>query len=341
MEITWLPTGAPLSEYEEQARVLEGDPDAARLAVARRYGFADWAALASHVAETQDANSPIGRFERAVDAVITGDDATLRRLVEADPQLVHARSSRVTPSDPPQHRATLLHYLAANGVEDYRQKSPANAVEVASMLLRAGADPDALADMYGGKHATLPMLVSSSPPAEAGVQVPLVDVLVQFGASVDPIGEGTWRSPLMTALAFGFTDAAEALVRHGAKVERLSAAAGLGRVDLARTLMNDAPPADRHRALALAAQLGRTEIVRLLLDAGEDPDRYNPAGNHSHTTPLHQAVWSGHLDVVRLLVERGARLDVRDTIHGATPLGWAEYGRRTEVADYLRARGAP
>jgi hypothetical protein len=38
----------------------------------------------------------------------------------------------------------------------------------------------------------------------------------------------------------------------------------------------------------------RREIVRLLLDAGEDPNRYNPVGGHSHTTPLHQAAGGGH-----------------------------------------------
>ncbi len=80
------------------------------------------------------------------------------------------------------------------------------------------------------------------------------------------------------------------------------------------------------------------EIVRLLLDAGEDPNRYNPKGNHGHSTPLHQAVWSGHAAVVRLLVERGARLDIKDTIYEGTPLGWAEYGGRAEIAEYLRAQ---
>ena len=77
-------------------------------------------------------------------------------------------------------------------------------------------------------------------------------------------------------------------------------------------------------------------MVRLLLDAGEDPDRYNPEGHHAHSTPLHQAVWAGHLEVVRLLVARGARLDVKDTIYGGTPLQWAVHGGRTAIADYLR-----
>ena len=80
------------------------------------------------------------------------------------------------------------------------------------------------------------------------------------------------------------------------------------------------------------------EILQMLLEAGEDPNRYNPKGNHGHSTPLHQAVWSGHDAVVRLLVERGARLDIKDTIWHGTPLGWAEYGGRKEIAEFLRAQ---
>lgn len=44
--------------------------------------------------------------------------------------------------------------------------------------------------------------------------------------------------------------------------------------------------------------------------------------------------------VVRLLVERGARLDIKDTIYEGTPLGWAVYGERAEIAEYLRAQGS-
>jgi ankyrin repeat protein len=44
---------------------------------------------------------------------------------------------------------------------------------------------------------------------------------------------------------------------------------------------------------------------------------------------------------VRLLVERGARLDIRDTVYDATPLDWAVHGGRTATAEYLRGRGAP
>ena len=117
--------------------------------------------------------------------------------------------------------------------------------------------------------------------------------------------------------------------------------AGLGRLEDTVRLLPDADSQSKHIALALAAQHGQAAIVRLLLDAGEDPSRYNPDGYHAHSTPLHQAVWSDHADVVRLLVERGARLDIQDTVYHGTPLGWAIHGGRTAIAEYLRNRGAP
>jgi ankyrin repeat protein len=332
--IPWLPKR--LSEAEVRGVAL--DRSDARLALARGYSFRDWARLADWV-EGVRGDGPVARFEAAVEAVIAGEVPALARMLGERPALVRARSTVVTHHDPPVHAATLLHYVAANGVEDHRQKSPPNAAEVARVLLEAGSEPDALAGMYGGECTTMSMLVSSSPPAEAGVQVPLVETLVDHGASVEARGSGNWASPLLTALAFSFRDAAEALVRRGARVDTLAAAAGLGRVEEARQLLTAASPEDRHRALALAAQLGHVEVLRLLLDAGEDPGRYNPRGLHAHVTPLHQAVWAGHGDVVRLLVERGARLDAKDGIYESTPLGWAEYGGREEIAAYLRSRG--
>jgi hypothetical protein len=332
----WLPKDSADSELRSAAL----EPADAQLALARRYDFRDWPALADYARAVTDDGSPVCRFESAAEAVITGDAAALESLLRADPELVRARSARVTHFDPPVHEATLLHYVAANGVEGYRQKTPRNAVEIATMLLKAGAEPDALAAMYGGRCTTMSMLVSSCHPAEAGVQVALVETLLDFGAAVDECGVGKWVSPLMTALAFGYSDAGEALARRGARVDTLPAAAGLGRLTDTARLLATADAESRHRALALAAQHGHVDVVRLLLDAGEDPNRYNPDGNHAHSTPLHQAVWARHEGVVRFLVERGARLDIRDTIYQGTPLDWAIYGERSEIEKYLRAQGA-
>ena len=138
------------------------------------------------------------------------------------------------------------------------------------------------------------------------------------------------------------SDAAMALAKRGARID-LPEAAGLGLADNARRLVPSADAEARHSALALAAQHGGAEIVRILLAAGEDPNRYNPEGHHPHATPLHQAVLGGHEAVARLLVERGARLDIRDTIWDGTPLGWAQHGGgkgRARMAECLRSLGA-
>jgi len=324
---------------DAEVRATPIDRDDARLALARWYEFQDWQRLAEYVATVQQPG-PTARFERAVEAVIDGDIATLKQLLAEDPGMVRARSTRVNHFDPPMHRSTLLHYVAANGVEGYRQRSPKNAAQVAKVLLDAGADPNALSWAYGGQCTTMALLVSSTPPARAGVQVPLVETLIDYGASVAPAGEGNWTSPVETALVFGKHDAAQALVRRGAPIESLAAAAGLGRIEDVKRMLPSAEEQDRHRALALAAQSGQAEAVSILLDAGEDPNRFNPPGTHSHTPPIHQAIAAGHLAVVKLLVERGARLDIKDTIHQGTPLGWAKYCDQPAIAAYLQSVGS-
>jgi ankyrin repeat protein len=334
--VPWLPKRLSAAEL----RSVTFDLADAELTVARVHEFESWPRLAEYVEAVNREGSPVARFESAVEAIIHGDVPTLESLLLEDPGLVRARSIRVTPFDPPVHEATLLHYVAANGVEGYRQRTPDNAVTVATRLLESGAEVDALASMYGGRHTTMSMLVSSAHPAGAGLQVPLIETLLDFGAAVEGVGSGQWTSPLMSALAFGYGDAAEALVRRGARVQTLAAAAGLGRVADAMRLLAEAMPDDRHRAFALAAQHGHVEIVRILLDAGEDPNRYNPPGNHGHSTPLHQAVLAGRDSVVRLLVARGARLDITDTIYNGTPLGWALHAGHDHLGEYLRAHGA-
>jgi ankyrin repeat protein len=306
--------------------------DDARIVVARAYAFDSWDDLAAFT-EAVAPGSAVDGFETAVEAVVSGDAAALRTLLRENPNLVQARSPR-------RHHATLLHYLGANGVEGGRQKTPANAVEMARILLEAGAEPDALADLYGKKCTTLSMLVSSSHPAAAGLQIALAETLLDHGAALE--GAGTrWRSPILTALTFGYLDTARALAERGVPPDDLAIAAGLGRVEAVRRLLPQAKDSARHIALALSAQLGHAPVVRLLLDGGEDPNRYNPDGFHAHATPLHHAVCYDRLDVVRVLVESGARLDLEDTIYRSTPLGWARSCGRAAIAEFLEQLGAP
>src|SRR5207249_10703266 len=140
---------------------------------------------------------------------------------------------------------SLLHYVAANGVEGGRQKTPTNAVEIAKILLEAGAEVDALADMYDVKCTTMSMLVSSCHPAKAGVQVALAETLLDYGAASKGPGSA-WQSGLLTALTFGYVETAEALAKRGAPLADIAAVAGLGRLEETARLL---PAADRHSRL--------------------------------------------------------------------------------------------
>ncbi|MEP6495045.1 MAG: ankyrin repeat domain-containing protein [bacterium] len=290
--------------------------------LANAHGFANWSAFSNHIEWTP--TSALGReFEAAAEAVVSGDLATLERLVRANPTLIHAHSDRT-------HRATLLHYVAANGVEDFRQKTPTNAVAVAALLFEAGAEVDALADTYGGGRAqtTLTLLVSSTHPAEAGLQSPLVETLVDHGAVINGLDDD--GTPLMTALGFGYGGAAETLARRGARVDNVISAAALGRTDLIPQLVAEGSGVDRSRvgwrwlrlpnepaaynalALVWAAEFGRIAAVELLLDLGV------PVGSKDtdDMTALHHAAAHRHIDVVKLLLRRGAPLEVRNTWGG-------------------------
>jgi hypothetical protein len=187
--------------------------------VAHEYGFESWADLAEFTDAIRRDRS-VECFETAVDAVISGDVAVLLSLLKQNPELVRARSTR-------RHHATLLHYVAANGVEGGRQMTPSNAVEIAKTLLDAGAEVDALADMYEAKCTTMSMLVSSETPAEAGLQAALAETLIDYGAALNGPGS-KWQSAVLTALAFGYLSTAEALARHGAPRDHIAAVAGLG-----------------------------------------------------------------------------------------------------------------
>ena len=107
--------------------------------IARRHAFESWPQLLKHITALTQKDPSVMRFEKAADAVIVGDIPTLRAMLREHPKLVHERSTRA------QH-APLLHYVAANGVEDYRQVTPKNVLEVAQLLIDAGADVNATSE---------------------------------------------------------------------------------------------------------------------------------------------------------------------------------------------------
>lgn len=289
----------------------------ARSVIAREHHFDHYSEYAAHVEALKQQDSAVARFESAVEAVIAGDAATLARLLHEQPELMQARSTR-------QHHSTLLHYVGANGVEGFRQKTPKNAVAITTMLLDAGAEVDAVADMYRGS-TTLGLVETSIHPWLAGVQLPLMQLLLDHGATIDGPGDG---SAVNGCLANGRGEAAEFLAAHGARLD-LEGAAGVGRLDVVQTYftgdgrLHRATTAQLLAAFAWACQFGRTDIVDFLLHHGVPLDA--PLKHHGQTG-LHWAAYGAHAPVLKVLLARGALVNALETMFGGTPLGWAVYG---------------
>jgi ankyrin repeat protein len=303
----------------------------AQFVIARSHGFESWPKFAKHIEALARRSSPASQFEAAADAVIAGDVASLHRLLRENPELIRARSTR-------EHNATLLHYISANGVEGYRQITPKNAVKIAKILLKAGAEVDAEADVYGGGATTLGLVATSIHPQRAGVQIPLMEILLEYGADMDhPTGAGNRDSLVKGCLANGRPQAAEFLASRGARLD-LEEAAGVGRLDLVKgffladgSLKEGAPKNQMERAFVWACMCGRTAVADFLLQKGVDP----AAGANTAQTGLHLAAHGGQLATVKLLIERKAPLEAMN-VYGGTVLGQALWSAVNEPqADHV------
>jgi ankyrin repeat protein len=264
--------------------------------IASEHELRDWASATSRGDERVDRV-----FEAAVDAIVQGDLETLVALLHEHPDLARRRSVF-------GHGCTLLHHVAANGVEQSSQRSPANAPAIAQAILDAGADPDAGSLSYGGPDATtLELLVSSCHPAEAGVQADLVEVLCRAGAKLEGLrGDG---SPLWTAITWGYDESAQRLVKCGARVDNVITAAALGLIDQVRSYFG--------------------------ADGRLVPGEIRGAMCFSHGRPFDAAhvleyaficaASAGHRDVVELLLTKGPDLRVREPVYGNTALDAASY----------------
>ena len=290
----------------------------AQLFVARGHGFASWPKFAKHLEALARANTPVSKFEAAADAIVCGNLAALKNLLHDDPGLAKARSTR-------EHRSTLLHYVSANGVEDFRQKTPKNIVEITKMLLDAGADVNAESDAYAGGSTTLGLVATSMHPQRAGVQIALLQTLLDHGAWTEQPSAGKWQSVVRACLANGQPEAAEFIASWGAPVD-LEGAAGLARLDLVKSFFDEngvlKPPATKQQmesGFLWACGYGRKETVEFLLERGIDPDLRNTDGR----TGLHNAAYGAHVDVIKLLLEHGSPVDVKEEGFHATPLDMA------------------
>ena len=155
----------------------------------------------------------------------------------------------------------------------------------------------------------------------------------------------------MTAAVYaGSAVAVRALVDAGADVDlqddaranALLAVGETGDVAILREVLRGAPDPTRTNrfggtALIPAADRGHVEMVRALVQTGIDVDHVNDLG----WTALLEAVILGdggpaHQEIVRLLLDAGARRDLADR-EGLTPLDHARRSGYAQIAALLAA----
>jgi hypothetical protein len=102
-------------------------------------------------------------------------------------------------------------------------------------------------------------------------------------------------------------------------------------------LLQTSTPAPSADALFEAARAGDRARVAQLLDAGVDVN----AKARYDVTALTFAAGRGHLDVVRLLVDRGADMTVADTFYKMRAIDLAAGDKHFDVVLFLLERGSP
>jgi ankyrin repeat protein len=306
----------------------------AQFVIARSLGFTSWPRLVKHLEEMARRTSAVCEFEAAADAIISGDIRTLKDLLARNPDLIRQYSTR-------EHRATLLHYTSANGVEGYRQKTPHNIVAIARLLLESGADVDAEADVYGGGSTTLGLAATSVHPELAQVQEALLQLLLDYGAQIEkPNLAGKGHGAVIACLANGRRKAAVFLASKGASLN-LASAAGVGRLDIVKgffradgTLTPLATKLELQTGFLWSCMWGYEDVATFLLRHGADSR--DAAGTGA--TGLHWAASGGHLGIVKRLLNLGSPLEEINR-WGGTVLEHAGYGfeHETSNVDFIPA----
>jgi hypothetical protein len=273
-------------------------------------------------------------FQQAVAAIDSGDQQELEQLLKAHPFLVGDRldapgswlRDKVGKAlDGFFRQPYLLWFVAEDPVRN--GKLPANIAAITRTITRAAIQQQ-VPDMQQQLDHALLLVGWSWIAKECGVQIQLIDALLDAGASPDGVPNN--------ALVNGHFAAAEHLVSRGAPMT-LASALCLEHWEAVPSLLQTSNSGQRQFSLILAALNGKAAALRKLIDFGVDLNERCP-DLYPHSTALHQAALSGSLEAVKVLVEAGADQGAKDTLWDGTPLDWAIHGKRQEIADYLTGK---
>lgn len=265
--------------------------------------------------KNSDIRDPL--FLEAVEAIDSGNAFGLQELLMKHPYLVSERLDY--PEDGYFKDPYLLFFVADNPIR--HEKLPANIADITRILIDA-VRKNAPESFREQMDYTLGLVATGYIPKKCGVQIELINLLIDQGA-VPGNGHG--------ALAHGNIDAARRLIERGGDMT-LTTAICLDLQEDIESLAERSTVKDRQIALMAAAFYGRSDMLSFLIDLGVDVNAYieQDSGFHWHATALHQAVSSGSLEAVKVLLEAGASLQLKDRVYDGTPLGWAMYMQEQE-----------
>ena len=271
-------------------------------------------------------------FRQAVHAVDSGNENALRQMLRLNPEL--ATKPLISPSkwlsdqignalktyfkDP-----HLLWFVSEDAVRN--NALPSNIATIAQIIIDTAKEQHA-ESLQQQLDYGIKLIAWSWVARNSGVQIQLLDVFVNAGASTFKVSDD--------ALVNGNFAAAEHLVRRGAPPS-LSTALCIGNWEEADLLAVNANDAEKQVSLVLCSLNGKAEAVKKVIGYGVHVSEPS-AHLYSHATPLHHATGSGSLDTVKVLVEAGAKMNIRDSVYEGTPLDWAEYLKKDDIAAYLR-----
>jgi ankyrin repeat protein len=264
----------------------------------------------------------------------------LRELIEAHPELVHARGGD---GQMPLHFAKTIEiaaYLLDHGADiDARdvdhESTPAqymldHRVDVARYLVERGCKTDLLLVAAVGDLERVRRHLDADPKCIRIRATPECFPMTnpKAGGAIYQWTLGYNASSYQAASKFGQHTVLRLLLDRSPPDAKLLAACWLGDRATATALLAEQPDlpsrlteADRQE-IAHAARNNDTLAVQLMLQVGLPIDA---RGQHG-ATPLHWAAWHGNLDMVNALLHYSPPLEDATNDFHATPLGWATHG---------------